>query len=77
MTPNQNLLICPACKGSGKVGAGKCLACQGYGAGLWRDGRFLYWNKTITKSKLQKKKVLKFLKAILSLARLVWGHCCF
>lgn len=69
----NNLFICPACNGTGKIGAGKCLACQGHGAGLWRGGRFLYWNKTITKRELQKNKVLRFLKAILSLATMAFG----
>ncbi|MFA5128729.1 MAG: AAA family ATPase [Patescibacteria group bacterium] len=73
MTPNQNILICPACNGSGKVGAGKCLACQGFGAGLWRNSRFLYWNKIITKRELQRKKIEKFLKVVLAGATLIFG----
>ncbi|MFA5413496.1 MAG: AAA family ATPase [Patescibacteria group bacterium] len=73
MTPNQNILICPACNGSGKVGAGKCLACQGFGAGVWRNGRFLYWNKIITKRELQRKKIEKFLKTVLTGATLIFG----
>ncbi len=73
MASNQNILICPACNGSGKVGAGKCLACQGFGAGVWRNGRFLYWNKIITKRELQKKKIEKFLKFILFSATLLFG----
>ncbi len=56
----NNLMICPACGGRGKVGAGKCLGCYGFGAGFWREGRFLYWNKSITSQKLQKKKIKNF-----------------
>jgi ATP-dependent Clp protease ATP-binding subunit ClpC len=69
----NNLLICPACGGSGKVGAGKCLGCYGFGAGLWRDGRFLYWNKTITSQELQKQKIKKFLNLILFGATFLFG----
>ncbi|MFH2136748.1 MAG: Clp protease N-terminal domain-containing protein, partial [Patescibacteria group bacterium] len=73
MSENNNLLICPACNGSGKVGAGKCLACQGFGAGLWQNGRFLYWNKVITRRELQRKKIEKFLKTVLSFATFIFG----
>lgn len=63
---SQNLLICSACNGSGQVGAGKCLACHGFGSGVWRDGRFLYWNKQITSRDLEKNKIEKFLKIVLA-----------
>lgn len=70
---NVNLLICPACNGSGKVGAGKCLGCSGYGAGVWRDRRFLFWNKTISGRELQKEKVEKFLRLVFAGATLLFG----
>jgi ATP-dependent Clp protease ATP-binding subunit ClpC len=69
----NNLLICPACGGSGKVGAGKCLGCYGFGAGLWRDGGFLYWNKSITSQELQKQKVKKFLNLFLAGVTFIFG----
>lgn len=69
----NNLLICPACGGSGKVGAGKCLGCYGFGAGLLRDGRFLYWNKIITSQELQKQKIRKFLNLFFAAATFLFG----
>lgn len=74
---NQNLLICPACGGSGKVGAGKCLACHGFGSGIWRDGRFLYWNKQFTSHDLLKKKIEKFLKMIFAGTTFLGGVAAF
>jgi ATP-dependent Clp protease ATP-binding subunit ClpC len=77
MITNDNLLICPACGGSGKVGAGKCLACHGFGSGVWREGRFLYWNKRITSRELQKNKIEKFLKLVLAGATFLGGVAAF
>ncbi len=55
------------------MGAGKCLACQGYGAGLWRAGRFLYWNKIISGRELQRGKIEKFLRIIFAGATFLFG----
>jgi ATP-dependent Clp protease ATP-binding subunit ClpC len=73
MADNQNLLICPACNGSGKVGAGKCLGCFGFGAGAWREGRFLFWNKRITGRGLEKKKIVRFFRFIFAGATFIFG----
>jgi len=70
---NQDLLICPTCRGSGKVGLGKCLGCDGLGVGLWFEGKFLYWNKIITSQELQKNKFKKFLKLLLSGVTFLFG----
>lgn len=63
---SENLLICSTCRGSGRVGLGKCLACDGLGVGLWFEGKFLYWNKQLTSHELKKQKFVKFLKLILN-----------
>jgi len=63
--PN-NILNCAACAGSGKIGGGKCLSCHGLGMGIYRDKKFLYWNKIITNQELEKKKAEKFLKLFLN-----------
>lgn len=39
----NNLLVCEECRGDGTLGAFKCKACKGRGAGVFTDNYFLYW----------------------------------
>jgi ATP-dependent Clp protease ATP-binding subunit ClpC len=69
----DTLLNCAACGGTGKIGGGKCLSCHELGTGIFRDGKFLYWNKVITSQELEKKKAEKFLKLFLNGASFIFS----
>jgi len=81
--PIHQLIVCPACGGTGKARLGlSCSSCSGVGAGIFFDGRFYYWSlplgqAVISIGRLRKKiyalvNLLAFLTGLLGLASLAF-----
>lgn len=63
--PQENLLVCEDCAGTGYLGIAKCLACRGRGAGIFSGKYFLYWGGARTASDVPLKRARRAINKII------------
>ncbi|MFA6428141.1 MAG: ATP-dependent Clp protease ATP-binding subunit [Candidatus Buchananbacteria bacterium] len=60
------LIVCASCQGSGLVSDQICQTCSGHGLGLWLEGRFIYWDKTLNVFTIILNKIENILRNIIN-----------
>ncbi|HOH67056.1 MAG TPA: ATP-dependent Clp protease ATP-binding subunit [bacterium] len=72
-TVKKNYLFCPACRGTGRAGAGSCSHCRGAAVGLNYSGLFLYWGRSISAGSIVQERFFRLVKLAFKMALLGFG----
>ncbi|MFA5133947.1 MAG: ATP-dependent Clp protease ATP-binding subunit [Patescibacteria group bacterium] len=71
--PQETLLTCKECNGTGFLGISKCLTCRGMGAGIFSGKYFLYWGGARTAKEVPYKKIKRVLNKLMDSALILLG----
>lgn len=71
--PQENLLICRDCGGTGYVGISRCLNCRGMGAGVFSGKYFLYWGGARTARDVPAKRARRAINKIIDAVLILFG----
>jgi ATP-dependent Clp protease ATP-binding subunit ClpC len=69
----SQFLLCPICKGTGRIDTKICKECQGIGLGAWHQGRFIYWGRLIDKEHILERKIKKFIRIMINFFLVLFG----
>ncbi len=71
--PENNLLICDVCQGTGFLGARKCGNCKGRGAGVFAGEHFLYWGGVKNAGDVAVERARRVINKIIDAVLIVFG----
>lgn len=71
--PENNLLVCETCQGTGFLGARKCGNCKGKGAGVFVNKYFLYWGGVKNADDVTVERIRRAVNKIIDAALILFG----